>query len=138
MNPFDYILVNNGSMSPTRDFRDKVFGLESKTIKTNGLVSSSRPRLKLPKSQDRDSSRPKNFQVVETETCREWIIEWLSRPRLDFDETFQGSLVKLCKSCFDTKKLNNEATPTLWLIYYMDGLAYPAMLAFGLWLSRQY
>ena len=32
--------------------------------------------------RDRDSSRPKNFQVVETETQRDRKIYWLSRPRL--------------------------------------------------------
>ena len=89
-----YINVKEG-------LRDQVYGLETKTIETKLSVSSSRlrPRLKCQSLEtetlrdsnflklsrprlietkeffscrDRDSSRPENLVVVETETHRDW------------------------------------------------------------------
>ena len=110
---------------------------------TRFMVSRPRPSRPMGWSRHRDRDQDSNFQSLETETHWDQGICKLLRPRLvetglfsscwdrdssrldencrdrDFDETFQGILVKLCNSYFDIKKLNNEAT--LWLIYYMDG-----------------
>ena len=54
-------LARPGVWSRDQAHRDQWVGLIIKTETQTSKVS------------DRDSSRPKNFQVVETETCRDWM-----------------------------------------------------------------